>query len=252
MKISISFNQHSFIADFLQPIDISLPLRLNEDNPCCYWAEPPRAETIRAENFIGSVKQGGSVNYQKITITPHGNGTHTECYGHISADDQTLNQSLTHFHFIAELVTVTPESQANGDRIITQAALAARVRNHGITALIVRTLPNDTSKQTRQYSGTNPPYVEPAAMRWLVEYGIDHLLVDLPSIDKEVDGGRLAAHKQFWTYPEKARMQATITELIYVDSDVVDGLYLLNLQITSLEADASPAKPVLYKLTEVL
>jgi arylformamidase len=82
--------------------------------------------------------------------------------------------------------------------------------------------------------------------------GLDHLLIDLPSVDRESDGGKLLAHKAFWQFPERIRKNCTITELVYVADTIQDGLYFLNLQITSLEMDASPSKPVLYNLTEVL
>jgi arylformamidase len=58
----------------------------------------------------------------------------------------------------------------------------------------------------------------------------------------------LLAHKAFWQYPEDVRDGATITELIFVPDEIEDGLYLLNMQITSLELDASPSKPVIYQL----
>ena len=80
---------------------------------------------------------------------------------------------------------------------------------------------------------------------------INHLLTDLPSVDREEDGGKLLAHKAFWKYPEDIRRSATITELVYVPDVVTDGLYLLNVQITSLEVDASPSKPVIYQLTKL-
>jgi hypothetical protein len=70
----------------------------------------------------------------------------------------------------------------------------------------------------------------------------------MPSIDKEVDGGVLAAHHEFWNYPSQARSHKTITEFIYVPNEVDDGTYLLNLQIASFENDASPSKPVIYKV----
>jgi hypothetical protein len=87
--------------------------------------------------------------------------------------------------------------------------------------------------------------------RYLAERGIKHILIDLPSVDREVDGGKLSAHKEFWKFPSSIRKEATITELIFVSDSIADGLYLLNLQIASLEMDASPSKPVLYKLAEV-
>lgn len=249
MNVTISFNGKTYLANLHEPLDISLPIREGENNPNCYWAESVKFETIKAGNFIGSVKDGGSVNYQKLTITPHGNGTHTECYGHISDDGATVNHNLNHFHFIAELVSVEPKKNPSGDFVITQSMLSS---TPGTQALVIRTLPNGVSKQTKQYSGTNPPYVEAEAMAHLVEQGIQHLLIDLPSLDKEVDEGKLSAHKAFWKFPQETRKQTTITELIYVPNNIPDGLYLLNLQIISLEMDASPSKPVLYKLKEVL
>lgn len=252
MIAQVNFNNRTFSADFNKALDISLPLHSGDNNPSCYWAEPVKMETIRAGDFVGSVKEGGSVNYQKLTITPHGNGTHTECYGHISADEATLNQCLTNFHFVAEVITVKPEEALSGDFIITRKAIAEKIKTPSVQAVVIRTLPNDDSKKNRQYSGTNPPYLDHDAAAYVAENGIEHLLIDLPSVDRESDGGKLPAHKAFWQFPECIRKNCTITELIYLHDSIQDGLYLLNLQITSLEMDASPSKPVLYKLTEVL
>ncbi len=80
--------------------------------------------------------------------------------------------------------------------------------------------------------------------------GILHLLVDLPSIDKEEDGGKLLAHKAFWDVDGIPRVDATLTELVFVPSSVDDGSYLLNLQIAPFQNDATPSKPVLYEITE--
>lgn len=251
MIVQIKSNNRTFSTDLTQSLDISLPIHAGENNPSCYWAEPIKMETIRSGDFVGSVKEGGSVNYQKLTITPHGNGTHTECYGHISADGATLNQCLTDFHFIAEVITVTPDKINSGDYVITRKSIEQQMKNSFVKAVVIRTLPNNDSKKLNQYSGTNPPYLDHSAAAYLVEKGVDHLLLDLPSVDRESDEGKLLAHKAFWQFPERIRKNATITELIYIPDTVHDGLYLLNLQITSLEMDASPSKPVLYKLTEV-
>ena len=74
------------------------------------------------------------------------------------------------------------------------------------------------------------------------------MLIDLPSVDREKDDGLLLAHKAFWNYPEATRLDATITEFIYVSNKIEDGSYLLNLQIAPFHNDASPSKPVLYKI----
>jgi len=88
------------------------------------------------------------------------------------------------------------------------------------------------------------------AIQLLVKKGIKHLLVDLPSVDREEDGGELKAHKAFWNFNDKVRKDATITELIYVPNKVKDGTYLLNLQIAPFENDATPSKPILYKILD--
>lgn len=252
MIVRLTFGGKDFKADFGSPLDISLPIHNGNKNPNCYWADPVCFETISTHSFTGSVREGGSVNYQKLIITPHGNGTHTECYGHISSDpDATVNNNLKNFHFVAELITVFPEKM-KGDDVILLKNIQSKIRYSNTEAIIVRTLPNEKSKTTRQYSGTNPPYFDEAATTYLMERGIHHILTDLPSIDREVDGGRLLAHKAFWQFPQNIRHHATITELVFVPDSIPDGLYLLNLQITSLEMDASPSKPVLYKLEEVL
>jgi len=115
-------------------------------------------------------------------------------------------------------------------------------------ALIIRTLPNTANKIHKQYSNTNWPYLTQEAAIYIRNQDIEHLLIDLPSIDKEKDEGKLLAHKAFWNYPEAPRDQATITEMIYVDNAVKDGLYVLNLQIAAFENDATPSKPILYKI----
>ena len=244
----------TYTFDPTSPLDISLPLAPGPSQVNCFWAEPVQFDTIRVGSFVGSVALGGSTNYQRVHLTPHGNGTHTECYGHISPDPAvTLNQCLRRFLFVARLVSVAPRPQPNGDLLVmladVQAALANQPDQSVPEAFILRTLPNAPAKRHRQYSGTNPTYTEPALAEFLVEHNVRHFLLDLPSVDREEDAGQLLAHHAFWQYPEQPRHDATITELIFVPDDVPDGLYLLNIQVTSLELDASPSKPVLYQLT---
>jgi hypothetical protein len=117
-----------------------------------------------------------------------------------------------------------------------------------VETLVIRTMPNDDLKLNAKYSGNNPPFVHHEAISYLVECGIKHLLIDLPSVDREEDGGKLLAHKAFWQYPDNVRKNCTISELIYVPDGIKDGLYLLNLQVASFEIDVSPSKQVLYEL----
>ncbi|GGK83211.1 cyclase family protein [Rufibacter glacialis] len=250
---SLTFKHRTYQFNPLQPLDISLPLAPGPENVNCFWAEPVQVETITVGSFVGSVALGGSTNYQRVHLTPHGNGTHTECYGHISPDPAaTLDQCLDRFLFVAQVVSVTPRVQENGDAVVMAEEVQAQLDPQFLPeALVVRTLPNGGEKRTAQYSGTNPTYLEPSLAQYLAQHGIEHLLLDLPSVDREEDGGALLAHHAFWQYPFKTRTHATITELIFVPDAVEDGWYLLNLQVTSLVLDASPSKPVLYALTPV-
>jgi arylformamidase len=253
MIVSFSFNNKHYQADLLDGVDISIPLKSGAANPNCYYAEAPSFEVIRAGSFIGSVKEGGVVNHRKITFTPHGNGTHTECYGHIAADETTtLNTRLKNSHALATVISLTPVVLPNGDRLLTLNSYKEKVKHEDVSAIIIRSLPNEVTKQTRQYSGTNPPFMEAALAAYLAEKGVEHLLLDLPSVDKEVDGGRLASHKAFWKAGDESRKHCTITEMVFVPNHIQDGLYFLNLQIAPFENDASPSRPVLYKVREFL
>jgi hypothetical protein len=123
-------------------------------------------------------------------------------------------------------------------------------------ALVVRTLPNDDRKLQRSYDEKNvPSYFTNDAMRYIVDAGFKHLLVDLPSIDRLYDEGKLSNHRIFWNVEPNSfdvnagsRIDSTITELIYAPNDVPDGRYLLNLQIAPFSSDASPSRPLLFSI----
>jgi arylformamidase len=250
MNIYFELGGKTCTADLSEPIDISIPLEEGIEGVNCFYAPPFETSPVVAGDFIGSTRQGGPLNFLNIKLNPHGNGTHTECVGHIAKEWFTINQSLQKFVNIARLISVYPQKHPNGDRIIERRQLEEALSEGEADALIIRTLPNDPSKKKQKYSGTNPPFLSEGAAAWINEIGLKHLLLDLPSVDREEDGGALAAHRAFWGYPEKIREDCTITELIFVPEYVEDGLYLLNIQIASFEIDVSPSKPVLYAIKD--
>ncbi len=248
MQIELTRNHQRYRADLTRPLDISIPLREGLETVNCFYAPPLETAPVVAGDFIGSTAQGGAVNFLNVKINPHGNGTHTECVGHIAKEPYKINEALENFHFFAKLVSIYPQKTVIGNRVIFREQLVAALEDDVPAAVVIRTLPNDDLKLRTNYSGANPPYMHPEAITWLVEQGVEHLLIDLPSVDREEDGGKLLAHRAFWRYPDKIRTKSTITELIYVRNFVKDGLYLLNIQIASFEIDVSPSKPVLYAL----
>jgi len=257
MKTHIEIDGKHYETNLSHPIDISLPLRDSVDNPIAWYLDKPVITPVTVGEWVGKVSEGSSsTNFNNIFFNPHGHGTHTECLGHITAGFFSVNHSLRHFFFLAELVSITPEARGE-DGVITVAQVRNALADRKPQAVVIRTLPNRVEKQHRNYSHTNPPYMEAEAAAFLRDLGVEHLLVDLPSVDREEDEGKLLAHKAFWNVKDvwalndDARHKATITELIFVDDTIADGTYLLNLQIASFENDATPSKPVLYPLTQI-
>ena len=226
--------------------DLSLPVRNLNGGIRAFGLGPVEIEPFRVPGFTGSVKEGGSANCDLLSFYPHGNCTHTESIGHITPEQQSVNGIFSRYWFSAALLSIEPEVRGE-DRVISKAQLEALTLPKA-EALIIRTLPNAADKKERNYSDSNPPYFEPAALAWAADRGFQHLLCDLPSVDRESDGGRMAAHKAWWCYPEQPRFDASITELIYVPEELPDGFYLLNLQVAPVESDAAPSRPVLYSL----
>ena len=137
--------------------------------------------------------------------------------------------------------------QKKGDRILTKEQIQTAIKGNP-EAIVIRTLPNHLEKIGHQYSNTNWPYLTVEAAQYISDIGIKHLLIDLPSVDREIDGGRMISHRAFWNYPANTRYDSTITELIFVPESVVDGAFFINIQIASFENDASPSKPLLFEI----
>ena len=241
----------------MTPIDISIPLKFNGVQPNAYGAERASCEPVRAGSLVGDTRQGGSVNFEQYTFIPHCNGTHTECVGHITDQRISVRDCLQDVIVPAVLVTVEPERDRD-DLVITTESIVRGIADRNVripSALIVRTLANDEGKLTAEYGESNiPPYFGAEAMQYIVECGFKHLLVDVPSIDRLFDGGKLINHRTFWNVEPgsrevniSTRINSTITELIYVPSEVEDGEYLLNLQIAPFESDCAPSRPILLR-----
>ncbi len=247
MKAVIEYNSRKIEVDISNPIDISIPIDVSKKNVNAWYVGDP---TISPEVFDGEkikVSEGAVVNFNNIHFNPHSHITHTECVGHITEKVHSVNKNLKYFIFLAELVTVAPERR-NGDFVISEKQLKTALKNKKRDAIVIRTIPNLDDKKSARYSNTNPPYLLEEAAIYLREKGIKHLLIDLPSVDKEKDDGKLLSHNAFWNTSGKLRMNATITEFIYVPNSVEDGEYLLNLMIAPFENDATPSKPVLYEI----
>jgi len=268
MKLSLEKDGRRYSIQTEKGMDLSISL--NPKGPRAWYVEPMRIEPVRTEQFLGSVAEGGAVNFRDVYFNPHGHGTHTENVGHIVDTDFPVVRSIGSSHYLAKLITVelfkqdstkdvsqdakqdstkdVSQDASQEDWVVNEQSLEGFDLN--VDALIIRTKPNDHSKTQRQYSGTNFPYLTIGAMQRIVDAGVRHLLVDLPSVDREEDGGALAAHHLFWDVPSNPNFQKTITELIYVPNEILDGSYVLNLQVSNFANDAAPSRPMLFDLVE--
>lgn len=248
VQISLSHNEKNYSVDLNAFFDISIPIGSKEVGVSAWYVGAPTIAPVTDGDFIGSVEAGSSVNFRNISFNPHAHGTHTESMGHISKQVYSVNEYMKNHYFVAELLSIVPQKMGE-DSVITLDQVKNGIVDKGVKALIIRTFPNEHGKLTTNYSHTNPTYLEESAAKYLAEIGIEHLLIDTPSVDREEDDGQLKAHKAFWGYPNTDRLHCTITEFVFIPSSVQDGTYFMNLQTAPIENDATPSRPILHHMT---
>ncbi|HEV7432321.1 MAG TPA: cyclase family protein [Steroidobacteraceae bacterium] len=256
-----------YAVDLRSPHDLAIALDFDELQPRWFGAPPAHSSPLASGTFTGRVHSGASCNCSTMTLTPHLDGTHTECAGHLTLEKMEARKVVPVGFVKAVLVSVTPTP---ADRTEESSHPAPRADDLLITAaaltrawpaeppfvpqgLVVRTLPNSALKRTRDYRSEPAPFLSLPAAALLVARGIEHLVLDIPSADRAEDGGQLSAHREFFGLPAGSvargavrRPQCTITELAYIDDAVIDGAYLLSLQIPALGGDAVPSRPLLF------
>ncbi|GIU82611.1 MAG: cyclase family protein [Acidobacteria bacterium] len=260
--------------DLFNPVSLAVPLWFEGPQPNFYGVPKASALPFQIGKLVGDTRKGGSCNFSQVTLIPHCNGTHTECVGHITHERISLNKCLKDVFIKAILISVFPEKASEiketypvlekEDSLITKSSLKNALEKLSLDeksnelplakALIIRTLPNDSSKQSQIYLEETPPFFSIEAISYIREQGFNHLIVDLPSIDRMRDEGKLLNHRIFWNVEEgsfeispKTQIHNTITELAYISDEVEDGEYLLNLQITAFELEASPSRPIIFR-----
>ncbi len=254
------------------PLDFS-PVTNEPNQPNHFAANAATGRPMRTNGFIGDTEQGGSCNVNELTINPHCNGTHTETIAHICDSNSELSVKIDAISpaplMPCMVVSVIPETVSDtiadtytpvfkpGDQIISRAALEnalVEFDDEQLQCVVVRTLPNDSSKWTRVYDENHqPPYFSRDATLYMNERGVEHLVLDIPSLDRLHDDGLLTCHHLFWQVTEGSHqaspnslLHKTITEMAYISEEIEDGFYFINLQLPAFINDAAPSRPVLY------
>lgn len=250
MKAKITIAGKKLSIDLAKGQSIATPFNGEHHLPRAFYSPELHIEPVRLDGWVGSTAEGGILNFKNIFINPHGNGTHTECVGHIAKEPYLIKDCLKQAHYLSQLVTITPIQEKTDSFISLEQVKAIHIED-AVDCLIIRTTPNAASDKIKDWSGTNPCYIRHEAMNYLVEKRINHFMIDTPSVDREEDEGKLLAHKAFWNYPsDSPRLHATITEMIFAPDNMKDGLYIANIQILPLAMDASPSNIVLYKVKD--
>lgn len=267
MQARVTLAGRAIDIDLSRPVDLAIELDFAGPQPRHFGAPRASTRSFETQGFKGSVARGASCNCDLIRLIPHCNGTHTEGVGHLTRERFDAWRLVPGGLVPALVASVTPvvdsaessePAPQPGDRLVTRAALEAAWPAElpfVPRALVLRTLPNTPDKRVRDYSAQIPPYLSQQAAQLLVARGIVHLIVDLPSVDRTHDQGRLTAHRIFFGLPPGVvqldaaqRPQATITELAFVPDVVPDGPCLIALQVPALGGDAVPSRPLWYAL----
>lgn len=266
MIAQFHINDQTYTADLAKPISIAIPLDFVGKQPNTYGVPFAQSRAYKDGTFIGDVRQGGSCNFETYDMTPHCNGTHTECIGHITRDRVHIADTDFKRLSTALLISVEPlvandhahhynHTLEKGDLLITRELLEAEIKNYrnvNFDSVVIRTKPNTDKKLSDNYDHV-PAYFSLDAMEYILELGISNLLVDLPSIDRLYDDGLMTNHRAYWQVDDARSVNPktvnmTITEFIYAADSVADGYYLLEIQIPPFLSDAAPSTPLLYKL----
>jgi len=243
--------------DFAAATALALQLDFDAPHPRHFGAPAAESLPLRLGDFEGEVVRGASCNCSRITLVPHCNGTHTEGVSHLTVQQVPLQQYVPLWPLPALLLSVAPMPAASttedsdpapqpGDEIITRESLLGAWQSFprdGLRALLLRT--------GASLATDNPPYLSRQFMQELVARGIEHLVLDLHSVDRDREEGRLAAHRVFFGLPphsvdraQAARAQCTITELAHFPPTLADGPCALQLQLAPFSGDAVPSRPL--------
>lgn len=250
MKARFDWNGNTLVVDFSQGRSLAIELQPGGPNPSFFTDSGVKTRPLTLGGFVGDMSKGGSCNAEVIEFSPHSHGTHTECVGHISSQHQSVVTVIDQQPTMMRIITV--ESAQLDDGMLIPAEALNHIKNFDGGALAIRTLPNAESKKERNYA-TEPgfPVLSAEAMKILSRSSLLHLLVDTPSVDHS-DNTELQNHTIWWGLDPDVRPgvpdagRRSITEMIYVPDDIVDGDYWLDLQLPPLVSDAVPSRPIIY------
>lgn len=258
--------------DLAAPVSLARPVRFDGGGPRHFGAPAARARPYAAPGFSGEVRRGASCNCATIELTPHCNGTHTESVAHLVDEPLDVCDLVPLGLMPALVVSAAPVAASTtdedsdpapqpGDRLLTRTALLAgwpATLPFAPRALVLRSAAGEADQNGADEGAdgdATAPYLSRQLVGELVARGIEHLVVDLPSIDRGHDGGRLCGHRLFFGLPpgstwlaQATRRACTVTEYARIPAALADGPCALQLTLPRLAGDAVPSRPLAFRL----
>ncbi|MCP5104278.1 MAG: hypothetical protein GY950_12900 [bacterium] len=183
-------------------------------SPNAFHLAPITSRTVEFEGqFTGNVKRVGSCNVDTLQYVPHGL-THLETSAHIlspDADPPTVKDIPTEkLSGIVYLIDLSHLGGKAGEQIPWEAVRGKLEQNTFPIAMVALKTHASGLPQAYDFSGKDFLSLAPETAKGIHDYEfhipegnktIDCLLLDLPSIDPESDGGKLSAHRAFFGLP---------------------------------------------------
>lgn len=232
--------------------------------PNAFHLTPISSRTVELEGqFTGDVRRGGSCNVDTLCYVPHGL-THLETSAHILNRDTNpptvKDIPPEKLSGMALLIDLSDMGQDTGKKIAWETVQAKLDRNRlPISMLAIKTA-SSLLPQDYDFSGKDFLYLAAETAKGIHDYKtadshIDCLILDLPSIDRESDGGKLLAHRGFFGLPDTGFDAEDLEKRVLVElamfSGLEEGYYYVVITPPLLETNAVSTGIVFHSLTEL-
>ncbi|MDH5404684.1 MAG: cyclase family protein [Candidatus Heimdallarchaeota archaeon] len=230
------------------PISASREVQFNPTpkSSGAFYLPPFQISTFEVKNiFVGDILRGGSCNVTIHNYSPH-NLTHLETSLHIVDNGIPVSAIPNkHLNGILYLIDLT-KTYDQDDECIKWDDISEQITNlHPSVTFIALKTYSSTLDQFHDFSGEDPLFLDPFAAKMIHDLKnnkINGLILDLPSIDKETDGGKLLAHRNFLGLPREGIKSTVeefrfIVELAYFEN-LQQGYYYLNITPPKIDDNA--------------
>lgn len=213
--------------------------------------------------FLGDVRRGGSCNVDILKYAAHGL-THLETSAHILSPDANpptvKDIPLETLSGIVYLIDLSHLGTKQGELVPWEAIRAKLERNRlPISMLALKTraslLPQDYDFSGKDFLSVAPETAKGIHDYRLTDSRIDCLILDIPSIDPEKDGGKLLAHRNFFGLPAAGidvvdTEKRALVELAWF-SGLKEGYYYALITPPRFQTDAVATGIIFQPLIEV-